>query len=134
EGTYVSYPADELFALLTLESNLHCCEIVGENLGTVPPEIDEALSRQRIWGMYLAEFQASAGADVAPPTASNVALVGTHDTPTFAGLIAGNDIGERVRCGLLTEGAAVGVLEERARAVRWLAARLEASPGQPEEF
>jgi len=134
EGTYVSYPADELFAILTLESNLHRCEIVGENLGTVPLEIDEALPRHRIWGMYLAEFQASAGPEVAPPTAANVALVGTHDTPTFAGWLAGNDIGERVRCGLLSESAAPGVREERARAVNWLAAHLESSPDRPEQF
>jgi len=134
QGTYVSYPADELFAILTLESNLHRCEIVGENLGTVPPEIYEALPRHRIWGMYLAEFQASGGPEVAPPSASDVALVGSHDTPTFAGWIAGNDIGERVRCGLLAEGAEPAVRHERARAVGWLAARLDASPDRPEEF
>jgi 4-alpha-glucanotransferase len=134
EGAYVSYPADELFAILVLESNLHRCEIVGENLGTVPPEIDEALPRHRIWGMYLAEFQASAGPEVSPPGASNVALVGTHDTPTFAGWLAGNDIGERVRCKLLAESAAPAVREERARAVGWLAAQLESSPDQPHAF
>ena len=61
EGTYVSYPAEELFAVLTLESHRDRCEVVGENLGTVPREIFEALPRHRIWGMYLAQFQASAG-------------------------------------------------------------------------
>ena len=134
EGTYVSYPAEELFAILTLESNRHRCEIVGENLGTVPREIDDALPRHRIWGMYLAEFQASAGPEMSPPTAANVALVGTHDTPTFAGWLAGNDIDERVRCGLLAQSAAPNVREERARAVGWLAAGLESSPDQPGDF
>ena len=134
EGTYVSYPIEELFAILTLESNLHRCEIVGENLGTVPPEIDEALPRHRIWGMYLAEFQASGGPEVAPPGPSTVALVGTHDTPTFAGWLAGNDIGERVRCRLLAEAAAPGVREERARAVGWLAAQLDGSPERPDDL
>ncbi|MGH7512496.1 MAG: 4-alpha-glucanotransferase [Gemmatimonadales bacterium] len=131
EGTYVSYPADELFAILTLESNLHRCEVVGENLGTVPPEINEALPRHRIWGMYLAEFQASEGPDIARPTAVNVALVGTHDTPTFAGWLAGNDIAERVRCGLLTEQAVPAVREERARAAQWLAEQLHGSVDDP---
>jgi 4-alpha-glucanotransferase len=131
EGTYVSYPADELFAILTLESNLHRCEVVGENLGTVPPEINEALPRHRIWGMYLAEFQASDGPDIAPPTAMNVALVGTHDTPTFAGWLAGNDIAERVRCRLLAEAAVPGVRKERAQAAGWLAQQLHGSVDDP---
>lgn len=124
EGTYVSYPAEELFAILTLESNLNRCEVVGENLGTVPPEIFKALPRHRIWGMYLAEFQASGGPEIDPPSEADVALIGTHDTPTFAGWISGNDIGERVRYGLLNESAVPSVTEERGMAVQWLAQRL----------
>ena len=36
QGTYVTYPAEELFAILILESHRNRCEVVGENLGTVP--------------------------------------------------------------------------------------------------
>jgi 4-alpha-glucanotransferase len=124
QGTYVSYPAEELFAILTLESHRNRCEVVGENLGTVPPEIHEALPRHRIWGMYLAQFQASADPHVAPPPAADMALVGTHDTPTFAGWLSGNDIPERVRYRLLAEDAVPSVEKERRRAVRRLARRL----------
>jgi 4-alpha-glucanotransferase len=131
EGTYVSYPAEELFAILTLESNRHRCEVVGENLGTVPPEIFEALPRHRIWGMYLAEFQASKDPAVTPPTAADMALVGTHDTPTFAGWLAGTDIAERVRYGLLAEEAVPRVTAERRRAARRLARRLARSLKEP---
>jgi 4-alpha-glucanotransferase len=123
EGTYVSYPAEELFAILALESARHGCEVVGENLGTVPPEIDEALPRHRIWGMYLAEFQASSP-EIAPPAESEMALIGTHDTPPFAGWIEGVDIGERVRHGLLAAEAEEHVRDERARAARRLADHL----------
>jgi 4-alpha-glucanotransferase len=124
EGTYVTYPAEELFGILTLESHRHRCEIVGENLGTVPPEIDKALPRHRIWGMYLAQFQASGDPHVAPPTAADMALVGTHDTPTFAEWLSGDDIPERVRYGLLAEEAVPSVRQERRRATRRLAKRL----------
>src|SRR5688572_24515072 len=124
DGTYVSYPAEELFAVLSLESNRHRCEVVGENLGTVPHEIVEALPRHRIWGMYLAMFQASDGPEVEPPTAADMALVGSHDTPTFAGWIKGDDIADRVRYGLLAESGVEAVTEERQRAVQWLAAQL----------
>lgn len=134
EGTYVSYPAEELFAILTLESERNRCEVVGENLGNVPREIDEALPRHRIWGMYLAQFQASDGPDVAAPTARDMALVGSHDTPTFAGWLAGNDIGERVRYGLLAQHAVIGVKEERSRATQWLAERLGRRVEEPNAF
>jgi 4-alpha-glucanotransferase len=134
DGTYVSYPAEELFAVLTLESNRHRCEVVGENLGTVPREILEALPRHRIWGMYLAMFQASAGPDVAPPTAGDMALIGSHDTPTFAGWLEGNDIADRVRYGLLAEPGAPAVAEERSRAIRWLADHLGSTVEDPRAF
>ena len=132
EGTYVSYPAEELFALLTLESHRHRCEIVGENLGTVPPEIDEALPRRKIWGMYLAEFQDWQKEPAPnPPTGRDVALVGTHDTPTFAGWLKGNDIGDRVESGLLTESKAPEVREERSAVVAGISRRLERPADDP---
>lgn len=134
DGTYVSYPAEELFAVLTLESNRHRCEVVGENLGTVPKEIFEALPRHRIWGMYLAMFQASAGPVVDPPTAADMALIGTHDTPTFAGWLKGNDIGERVRHKLLKPEAVPEVVAEREQASEWLAAQLKESVAAPGPF
>jgi 4-alpha-glucanotransferase len=134
DGTYVSYPAEELFAILTLESNRHRCEVVGENLGTVPREIYEALPRHRIWGMYLAMFQASGGPEVEPPSPADMALVGSHDTPTFAGWLQGNDIANRVRHGLLDEAQVPGVLEERERAVGWLAAQLGSTIEDPRAF
>ena len=134
DGTYVSYPAEELFAVLALESNRHRCEVVGENLGTVPREIFEALPRHRIWGMYLAMFQASDGPDVAPPTAADMALIGSHDTPTFAGWLKGNDIADRVRYGLLAEAGVPAVAEERARATGWLAAHLGSTVDDPHAF
>lgn len=120
QGTYVSNPAEELFAILTLESHRNACEVVGENLGTVPPEIDEALPRHRIWGMYLAEFEAHADAP-RPPDDREMGLIGTHDTPTLSGWIDGVDIDERVRCGLLAPEAAPDEKDARVRAAHRLA-------------
>jgi 4-alpha-glucanotransferase len=134
EGTYVSYPAEELFAILSLESNRHRCEVVGENLGNVPRKIDEALPRHRIWGMYLAQFQDPKGAALVPPTARDMALVGTHDTPSFAGWLTGNDIAERVRYGLLPEQAAPVAREERETVTRWLAEQLGCRVEEPAAF
>lgn len=131
QGTYVSYPADELFAILTLESHRGRCEVVGENLGNVPAEINAALERHRIWGMYLAEFQASSDKDVKPPAARDMALIGTHDTPPFAGWLAGGDVAERVRYKLLAAEAAPKVREERAAAAGRLAHKLQGGVEDP---
>ena len=60
-----------------------------------------------------------------------MALIGTHDTPTFAGWLAGNDIAERVRYGLLAEAAAPGVRQERSQAAQWLAKRLDRPVDDP---
>jgi 4-alpha-glucanotransferase len=133
EGTYVTYPAEELFAILILESHRNRCEVVGENLGTVPEEIDEALPRHRIWGMFLAEFEATESeGEPQPPTADQVALIGTHDTPTLAGWIAGADIDERVRVGLLEKAAVPAEREARAEASLKLAGILDASVDEPD--
>lgn len=132
QGTYVSYPAEELFAILTLESHRNQCEMVGENLGTVPPEIDEALPRHRIWGTYLALFQAAGDPELAPPTAAEMAQVGTHDTPTFAGWLEGVDIGERVQHRLLSEDEAPTVRKNREDAAQRLAQKLGGTTEDPQ--
>jgi 4-alpha-glucanotransferase len=134
QGTYVKYPAEELFAVLTLESNRHRCEVVGENLGTVPKDIFEALPRHRIWGMYLATFEANGVEPMVGATAADVALVGTHDTPTFAGWLAGNDFSERVHYGLLKAEAVPKAEEERWAAIRRLAERLGRPVDDPAGF
>jgi len=128
EGTYVRYPAEELFAVLTLESHRNRCEIVGENLGVVPPDVREGLPRHGIRGIHLAEF-AVEEEGVRAPTADEVALIGTHDTPTLAGWVEGRDIRERVRCGLLEEALAPAEQAVRDTAARRLAEAMGTSPG-----
>lgn len=134
QGTYVSYPMDELFALLTLESHLQGCEVVGENLGTVPAELDAALVRHGISGMSLAQFSAGAGQPVAAIAEDEVAFVGTHDTPTFAGWLEGADIGLRVELGLLAAVAAPAARVDRAAAAQRLAAEVGGSVDDPAEL
>ncbi len=133
-GTYVGYPTDELFAVLCLESHRNRCELVGENLGTVPPEVNEALARHRVRGTYVAQFEVGRTGPVPPPDAGEVAMVGTHDTPTFAGWLTGADIEERVRVGLLSAGDAEHERQARQLATHKLAGQLGVSITRPAEF
>lgn len=114
-GVYVRYPADELYAILTLESVRSGCAVVGENLGTVPPEVNPTLARHGVLGMYVLQFELRPEGRPLPPEPNSVASLNTHDTPTFAGFWAGRDIADRVDLGLLDEAGAAAEQEYRGR-------------------
>jgi 4-alpha-glucanotransferase len=117
EGVYVRYPRDELIALLTLEAHRHGAVIVGEDLGTVTPEIRQALAANGILRMYVAQFEFAPESDppIAAPAANTVAALNTHDLPTFAAFWGGLDIEDQVALGQLDEVARDRALAERDR-------------------
>ncbi|MGH7795361.1 MAG: 4-alpha-glucanotransferase [Candidatus Binatia bacterium] len=105
EGLYVHNRAAEYYALLNLESHRHRVQIVGENLGTVPAYVTEALARHKILGMHVGQFGVSADPSnaldrLAPNT---VASLNTHDTATFMSFWTGADIDDRLALGSLND-------------------------------
>jgi 4-alpha-glucanotransferase len=107
DGTYVRYPAEELHAILCLESHRNRCEIVGENLGNVPQEVNRAMDKHRYRKMYVVQFEQRPGKrPLKTPPKKCVAMLDTHDTPTFAAYWRGLDIYLRVKLGLLNRAEA----------------------------
>jgi 4-alpha-glucanotransferase len=105
EGLYVHYPTDELFAVLMLESQRQKCPLVGEDLGTVTPEIRERLEKHGIIRMYVGQFECSPES-VPPfnqPGKGTVTSLNTHDTPTATAFWLGLDIDLRREMNLLDE-------------------------------
>lgn len=102
-GVYVSYPMEELFAVLSLESHRHQSIIVGENLGTVAPEIGEAMERHEIQGMYVVQYELQPGSEgLREPPAKSVASLNTHDMPTFQSFWQGKDVDDLETLGFFT--------------------------------
>jgi 4-alpha-glucanotransferase len=124
-GVYVGYPAHELFAALTIESHQARAMLVGEDLGTVPAEIPEALESRGIRRMHVLEY-ALAGDHLTfdSLTDNAVASVNTHDLVPFAGWCSGQDISLRRESGLVDEAEAEAERERRARMVEALSALL----------
>jgi len=122
EGVYVRYPAEELYALISLESHRRPCTMVGENLGIVPAYVNRAMSRHGLKGIYVLQYALTGRADDAmdPVPEGCIASMNTHDTPLFAGFWAGQDIEEREALGLLDREEAWREREERAGATRAL--------------
>ncbi len=115
EGVYVNYPQAELFAVLCLEARRSGCVVVGEDLGTVPPEIREEMASRSLLGMHVLQIEIEwSGGNLAAPPDPVMASLNTHDMPTFAAFLRGLDIEERHALGLLDESA---LHRERARRI-----------------
>jgi 4-alpha-glucanotransferase len=107
-GTYVRYPAEELYAILCLESHRHRARIVGEDLGTVPPYVRPAMARHGLRRMFVVQYGLApdAGKALRKIPKASLACVNTHDMPPFAAFLEALDVEDRVSLGLLdTEGA-----------------------------
>jgi 4-alpha-glucanotransferase len=104
QGAYVNYPAEELLALMSLESHRHETVLVGENLGTVPPEVNAAMARHDLRRQPLR----------VPPRRS-VASLNTHDMPTFAAHFRGLDIADRASLGLVPKNQVRRSLVQRKK-------------------
>jgi 4-alpha-glucanotransferase len=132
EGVYVRYRAEEMFAILCLEAERHGAMIIGEDLGTVPNLVREAMQQHGVRRMYTLQTELTESYDHALPSPSPQALssLNTHDMPPFAAFLEGADIDDLLNLGHLDEdragherhqrGARVDALIHFLRSHGWL--------------
>ena len=125
DGVYVRMPLEPLLAVIAIESHLHRCVVIGEDLGTVPEGFREKLAANGIWGYRVMLFERDHdGSFLAPDHYAPDVLVtfNTHDLPTFAGWRDGHDLAVKRSLGLdpgETDGdreASLRRFDERIRA------------------
>ncbi len=134
DGVYVRFPAEELHAVLSLESHRHRSELVGENLGIVPETVNRALHRHRWREIYVLQFRLTGNSEkpVDPVPANAVASFNTHDTPTFAGFRLCRDLDDRVDSGFLDRDEARELARAREAAIAAVDSRLGLPGGAAE--
>jgi 4-alpha-glucanotransferase len=118
QGGYVHYPLDELMAIVALESQRQRCLVIGEDLGTVPPEVRVAMSEYGLYSYRVLLFEHDADGRFRRPAEyprQALAAVNTHDLATLASFWKGSDIDLRERLGLYPELGQAD-LERRRRA------------------
>ncbi|MEO6928523.1 MAG: 4-alpha-glucanotransferase, partial [Casimicrobiaceae bacterium] len=98
DGTYVSYPLEDLLGVLALESNRRHCAVVGEDLGTVPDAVRAALRERGVLSYRVLFFERDANGDFLPPTSyppQSLVTISTHDLPTLQGYWQATDLAAR---------------------------------------
>jgi 4-alpha-glucanotransferase len=126
DGTFVSYDADAMLAVIALEACRAGAVVVGEDLGTTPPYIPKSLAERGILGSSVLWFEReeTAVGDLGARRPlgrwreAAMASVTTHDLPTALGWLRGAHVDVRTELGLLEDPA-----EER-RFWRWERAEL----------
>jgi 4-alpha-glucanotransferase len=117
DGGYVRYPADELLAVLAIESHRAGAFIIGEDLGTVEAGVRSELRRRGILSTRLVYFER--GTPARYPRSSQAAIT-THDLPTLAGCWTRRDLEDQAAAGIDPESAALEVLRRRVAAASGL--------------
>ena len=103
QGVYVRYPAEELYAILSIESQRNNVCIIGEDLGIVPSYVRPAMVRHGIQRMHVLQYALPTQPDrqLQRVPAHSVASVNTHDMAPFAAFWQGLEQQERIELGLL---------------------------------
>jgi 4-alpha-glucanotransferase len=103
DGAYVHYPLSDLIAILALESHRNECLVIGEDLGTVPQAMTQAMERYGTYHYKVLMFEQLPDGHFKPPAAyvpGALAAVTTHDLPTLRGWWEEHDLRLRDRLDL----------------------------------
>jgi 4-alpha-glucanotransferase len=102
EGAYVRYPVDELLAVLRIEACRAGAWIVGEDIGTVAPEVRETMAAIGMLG-----YRTETGVRAAANPENSMGAASTHDQATIAGILTGTDAAAMDRIGKAYDPVAV---------------------------
>ena len=116
QGAYVRSFSHELFGILALESVRHNALVVGEDLGTVPPDVPGVLAK---WGVLSSKvqvfersFHTGQFRRAADYPRMALATVNTHDLPPLVGWAEARDIMLRTEVGDLSDLGASSAMRD----------------------
>jgi len=102
QGAYVDYPFDAMLAVLRVESHRAQCLVIAEDLGTAPKGFSDSIMASGVLSYRVLPFEREGAAFKRPQDypRSALAVLTTHDLPTFKGWWRGLDIDLRQTLGI----------------------------------
>ncbi|MBB3018249.1 (1-_4)-alpha-D-glucan 1-alpha-D-glucosylmutase [Microvirga lupini] len=102
QGAYVNYPFEAMLAVLRIESHRARCLVIAEDLGTAPEGFSDAIMASGVLSYRVLPFERDGSAFKKPDQypRSALAVITTHDLPTFTGWWRGLDVDLRQTLGI----------------------------------
>jgi (1->4)-alpha-D-glucan 1-alpha-D-glucosylmutase len=91
--------------------------VIGEDLGTKPPDFSQTLQSSGILGYRVLYFERGGDGDFLPPDSyepDTMAVINTHDLATFRGWWRGEDISQRLQYGVIDADRSEHAISERS--------------------
>ena len=140
-GAYVAYPFEAMLAVLRVESHRARCLVIAEDLGTGPEGFSDAIMESGVLSYRVLQFEREPDGSFKRPDAyprSALAVITTHDLPTFRGWWRGLDIDLRQTLGVYDQEHAERERSSRNQELRHFCEALNeqsllATPDLPDE-
>lgn len=124
EGAFIYYNSDELMAIVALESHRNKTMVIGEDLGQIPegfrPKLEDfgilsyrVLPFEREWG-FKSGWGSNAMHHPEEYPVRSVCATSTHDTPPLIAQWNVQDIYQKLKLGMISEGQANDKFEQYA--------------------
>ncbi len=117
QGIYITFPLEEIFRIIALESRRNQCVVIGEDLGNVPDGFGEIMAEAGLLSYKVLFFERWQNGLYQRPELypeQSMVTVSTHDLSTIAGWWTGNDLKWRQDLNLYPNEQ-MGIDERNAR-------------------
>ncbi|MEW6997349.1 4-alpha-glucanotransferase [Colwelliaceae bacterium BS250] len=95
QGIYITFPLDDIFRIIALESRRNNCVVIGEDLGNVPNGFGDIMAESGLLSYKVLFFERWENGLYYRPERypeQSMVTVSTHDLSTIAGWWTGNDL------------------------------------------
>ena len=122
-GAYVAFDHEALVGILALEAHRAGALVIGEDLGTLEPWVQEFLRERGLLGTVILWFERTRGGILKEPErwrGDVLASVAVHDLPPTAGYLEGEHVRIRGELNLLTRSIEEEHLSDAIATREWL--------------